>query len=232
MDAACSCSVSPDAFNVDVTGQNYGMFLSPAGTLENLHDELEHLVARFIGKPAAMTFGMGFATNSTNIPTLVGKGDLIVSDELNHASLVLGARLSGAKIKVFKHNGKNSSSYLSLVVGAHSIERRRHDITVSMVAKFLDLNKAWSCKYDRKKQKIDISDFPVHDCLQKQTVSSYFSSIVQQCKWPSLSRKIIEIQKVCICGQHDVKLLLSVTSDNIRSKCSVTTAVHVVLNVI
>ena len=129
MDAACSCSGSPDAFNVDVTGQNYGMFLSPAGTLENLHDELEHLVARFIGKPAAMTFGMGFATNSTNIPTLVGKGDLIVSDELNHASLVLGARLSGAKIKVFKHNGKNSSSYLSLVVGAHSKERRRHDIT-------------------------------------------------------------------------------------------------------
>ena len=93
------------------------MFLSPAGTLENLHDELEHLVARFIGKPAAMTFGMGFATNSTNIPTLVGKGDLIVSDELNHASLVLGARLSGAKIKVFKHNGKNSSSSLSLLVG-------------------------------------------------------------------------------------------------------------------
>ena len=103
---------------------------------------------------------------------------------------------------------------------------------MSMVAKFLDLNKAWPCKYDRKKQKIDISDFPVHDCLQKQTVSSYFSSIVQQCKWPCLSRKIIEIQKVCICGQHDVKLLLSVTSDNIRSKCSVTTVVHVVLNVI
>ena len=53
-----------------------------------------------------MVFGMGFATNAANIPTLVGKGDLIISDELNHASLVLGARLSGAKIKVFKHNGK------------------------------------------------------------------------------------------------------------------------------
>lgn len=49
---------------------------------------------------------MGFATNSANIPTLVGKGDLIISDELNHTSLILGARLSGAKIKVFKHNGK------------------------------------------------------------------------------------------------------------------------------
>ena len=53
-----------------------------------------------------MVFGMGFATNSANIPTLVGKGDLIISDELNHTSLILGARLSGAKIKVFKHNGK------------------------------------------------------------------------------------------------------------------------------
>ncbi|XP_078351142.1 serine palmitoyltransferase 2-like isoform X2 [Oculina patagonica] len=74
----------------------------------HLHDELETLVARFVGKPAAIAFGMGFATNSTNIPTLVGKGDLIVSDKLNHRSLVLGARLSGAKIKVFKHNDMKS----------------------------------------------------------------------------------------------------------------------------
>ena len=213
MDAACSCSVSPDAFNVNVTGQNYGMFLSPAGTLENLHDELEHLVARFIGKPAAMTFGMGFATNSTNIPTLVGKGDLIVSDELNHASLVLGARLSGAKIKVFKHNGKNSSSSLSLVVGCPQYREETSLHHMSMVAKFLDLNKAWSCKYDRKNKKLT-QVTPVHDCLQKQTVSSYFSSIVQQCKWPSLSRKIIEIQKVCNVGNmtsHFSSLLLQIT---------------------
>ena len=80
-------------------------FFPVLGTLA-IHNELEVLVARFVGKPAAMVFGMGFATNSANIPTLVGKGDLIISDELNHASLVLGARLSGAKIKVFKHNGK------------------------------------------------------------------------------------------------------------------------------
>ena len=75
------------------------------GTL-GIHNELESFVARFIGKPCAMAFGMGFATNSTNIPTLVGNGDLIISDELNHSSLILGARLSGAKIKVFKHNGR------------------------------------------------------------------------------------------------------------------------------
>ena len=76
-----------------------------SGTLA-IHNELEGLVVRFVGKPAAMVFGMGFATNSANIPALVGKGDLIISDELNHTSLILGARLSGAKIKVFKHNGK------------------------------------------------------------------------------------------------------------------------------
>ena len=43
-----------------------------AGTLD-IHKELEQLVARFVGKPAALIFGMGFATNSTNIPALVGK---------------------------------------------------------------------------------------------------------------------------------------------------------------
>eukprot|EP00041_Stephanoeca_diplocostata_P015359 m.292751 g.292751 ORF g.292751 m.292751 type:complete len:538 (+) comp20009_c0_seq2:94-1707(+) len=69
-----------------------------------LHTELEELVAEFVGKEAAMVFGMGFATNSTNLATLVGEGSLIISDELNHASLVLGSRLTGAKIKTFKHN--------------------------------------------------------------------------------------------------------------------------------
>ncbi|MBN3279356.1 SPTC2 palmitoyltransferase, partial [Polyodon spathula] len=72
------------------------------------HEELEKLVARFLGVEAAMAFGMGFATNSMNIPALVGKGCLILSDELNHASLVLGARLSGATIRVFKHNNMQS----------------------------------------------------------------------------------------------------------------------------
>eukprot|EP00730_Choanoeca_flexa_P007293 TRINITY_DN12308_c2_g5_i12.p2 TRINITY_DN12308_c2_g5~~TRINITY_DN12308_c2_g5_i12.p2 ORF type:complete len:502 (+),score=122.79 TRINITY_DN12308_c2_g5_i12:2646-4151(+) len=73
------------------------------GTID-LHHQLEQLVAEFIGKEAAITFGMGFATNSANIPILVGKGGLVISDELNHTSLVLGARLTGAKIKVFRHN--------------------------------------------------------------------------------------------------------------------------------
>ncbi|MED6270044.1 Serine palmitoyltransferase 2 [Characodon lateralis] len=74
----------------------------------NIHQELEQLVAHFLGVESSMIFGMGFATNSMNIPALVGKGSLIVSDELNHTSLILGARLSGATIRVFKHNNMHS----------------------------------------------------------------------------------------------------------------------------
>ncbi len=73
------------------------------GTLK-IHKELEEEMAAFLGTESAIVFGMGFATNSANIPNLVKKGSLIISDELNHASLVLGARLSGASVKIFKHN--------------------------------------------------------------------------------------------------------------------------------
>lgn len=69
-----------------------------------LHKQAEEDVARFLGKESAMIFGMGYATNSTTMPSLCGKGDLIISDSLNHASLVAGCRSSGASIRVFKHN--------------------------------------------------------------------------------------------------------------------------------
>ncbi|CAN6472244.1 unnamed protein product [Victoria cruziana] len=69
-----------------------------------LHAELEELVAKFVGKPAALVLGMGYVTNSAIIPVLVGKGGLIVSDSLNHNSIVNGARGSGSSIRVFQHN--------------------------------------------------------------------------------------------------------------------------------
>jgi len=65
---------------------------------------LESLIARFVRKEAAMVFGMGFGTNATGIPSLVGKGGLIVSDKVNHRSLVVGARSGDAVVKVFNHN--------------------------------------------------------------------------------------------------------------------------------
>lgn len=65
---------------------------------------LEELMASFLGVESSIVFGMGFATNSMNIPIFVNKGCLILSDELNHSSLILGSRLSGATVKTFKHN--------------------------------------------------------------------------------------------------------------------------------
>jgi serine palmitoyltransferase len=74
-----------------------------AGT-SDLHLEVEDLVAKFVGKQSSMVFSMGFQTNSTAFSALVGRGCLIISDELNHASIRFGARLTGAMIKMFKHN--------------------------------------------------------------------------------------------------------------------------------
>ncbi|KAL9683062.1 hypothetical protein QQ045_014876 [Rhodiola kirilowii] len=69
-----------------------------------LHKDLEECVAKFVGKPAAVVFGMGYVTNSAILPVLAGKGGLIISDSLNHNSIVNGARGSGATIRVFQHN--------------------------------------------------------------------------------------------------------------------------------
>jgi serine palmitoyltransferase len=78
------------------------------GGQSQLLAELERTTARLVGAEDALCISMGFATNSTVIPALVNKGCLIVSDELNHASLVFGARLSQSTIRVFKHNDPES----------------------------------------------------------------------------------------------------------------------------
>lgn len=72
-------------------------------------NELEKTVASFLGVEEVIVFGMGFATNSTNIAAIAQPGDLIISDALNHASIVLGCRLSGAEVVTFFHNGKTCS---------------------------------------------------------------------------------------------------------------------------
>ncbi|XP_062105349.1 long chain base biosynthesis protein 2a [Humulus lupulus] len=73
------------------------------GTMR-LHVELEKCVADFVGKPAAIVFGMGYVTNSAILPVLMRKGSLIISDSLNHSSIINGARGSGATVRVFQHN--------------------------------------------------------------------------------------------------------------------------------
>jgi glycine C-acetyltransferase len=75
---------------------------SIAGTT-SLHLELEKRLAAFKGVEAAITFQSGFTANLATIPALVGKEDVIFSDRLNHASIIDGCRLSGAKILPYDH---------------------------------------------------------------------------------------------------------------------------------
>lgn len=68
-----------------------------------LHEELEMKLARLKGTEAALVFNSGFQANTGIIPTLVGDGDVVFSDALNHASIIDGCRLSRAKIVVYRH---------------------------------------------------------------------------------------------------------------------------------
>jgi glycine C-acetyltransferase len=76
---------------------------SIAGTT-TLHVELEKRIAQFKGVESAITFQSGFTANLATIPALVSKEDVIFSDKLNHASIIDGCRLSGAKIISYEHN--------------------------------------------------------------------------------------------------------------------------------
>lgn len=80
---------------------------SIAGTT-TLHVELEKRIAKFKGVESAITFQSGFTANLAVVPALVGKEDVIFSDKLNHASIIDGCRLSGAKIIAYEHNDVNS----------------------------------------------------------------------------------------------------------------------------
>jgi 8-amino-7-oxononanoate synthase len=74
-----------------------------AGTL-TLHEELEETIAHFKHAEAAITYTSGYSTNLTVISTLMGRGDYVLSDKLNHASIVDGCLMSGAEFRRFKHN--------------------------------------------------------------------------------------------------------------------------------
>lgn len=87
---------------VEQYGVGPGAVRSIAGTMD-LHIELERRLAAFKGVEAAITFQSGFTANTATIPALVGKEDAIISDELNHASIIDGSRLSGAKILRYAH---------------------------------------------------------------------------------------------------------------------------------
>jgi glycine C-acetyltransferase len=83
-------------------GVGAGAVRTIAGTMK-IHLDLEEQIARFKNVEACVVFQSGFTANAGTVSAVLGKEDLIISDELNHASIIDGARLSKATIKVFKH---------------------------------------------------------------------------------------------------------------------------------
>ena len=83
-------------------GVGSGAVRTIAGTMK-IHMELEEKIAAFKNVEACVVFQSGFTANAGTVSALLGKDDFIISDELNHASIIDGARLSRAKIKVFRH---------------------------------------------------------------------------------------------------------------------------------
>lgn len=88
---------------IDQYGIGPGAVRTIAGTM-TLHNQLEARLARFKGVEAVVTMQSGFTANLATIPALVGRGDAILSDQLNHASIIDGCRLSRAKIIPYAHN--------------------------------------------------------------------------------------------------------------------------------
>ncbi len=94
---------------LDRYGVGPGAVRTIAGTM-TIHEELEAALSRFKGVEAALSFQSGFVANLAVIPALVGDGDVIISDELNHASIVDGIRLAKAGRKIYPHGDVDALS--------------------------------------------------------------------------------------------------------------------------
>jgi glycine C-acetyltransferase len=102
-------------------GVGSGSVRTIAGTM-SIHMELEHRLAEFKRTEATVVFQSGFTANAGTVSSILGKDDFIISDELNHASIIDGARLSRATIKVFPHRDADSAR---AIVKELPRERRR-----------------------------------------------------------------------------------------------------------
>lgn len=105
-------------------GVGSGAVRAISGTMD-LHMELERRLASFKKAEASLTYPTGFTANSGLIPQLVGEGDLIISDELNHGSIIDGVRLSKADRTVYKHNNMDDLSNVLREAEKHIPEYRR-----------------------------------------------------------------------------------------------------------
>lgn len=109
---------------IETHGVGSGAVRAISGTMD-LHMELEERLARFKGAEASLTYPTGFMANSGLIPQLAGKGDLIVSDELNHGSIIDGVRLTRTDRAIYKHNDMEDLSRVLDKAEKHDPEYRR-----------------------------------------------------------------------------------------------------------
>ncbi len=105
-------------------GAGSGSVRPIAGNMD-LHVELEKRLARFKHAEASLTFQTGFAANSGLIPQLVEEGDVIISDELNHGSIIDGVRLARAERAVYKHTNMHDLERVLNEIERHSPAYRR-----------------------------------------------------------------------------------------------------------
>lgn len=109
-----------------------------AGTLD-VHNELEETIANFKGTETAITYTSGYATNLTVVSTLLGRHDYVFSDRLNHASIVDGCMMSGAKFVRFKHNDLNDLERVLEEAPASAAKLIIADSVFSMDGDIIDL---------------------------------------------------------------------------------------------
>ena len=120
---------------VDKFGTGTNGVRTLAGTL-TIHTELEETIANFKHSEAAITYTSGYATNLTVISTLMGRGDYVFSDKINHASIVDGCLMSGSEFRRFRHNDmehlegllKNAPADVAKLVIADSVFSMDGDI--------------------------------------------------------------------------------------------------------
>ncbi len=132
-------------------GVGPGAVRTIAGTM-TLHVELERRLAAFKGVEAAITFQSGFAANLATIPAIVGREDVIFSDQLNHASIIDGCRLSRAKIIAYPHNDVEA---LEDLIKEHGPQYRRKlivtdgvfsmDGDIAPLPRLAELSKRYGC---------------------------------------------------------------------------------------
>ncbi|MEK6851089.1 MAG: aminotransferase class I/II-fold pyridoxal phosphate-dependent enzyme, partial [Candidatus Thermoplasmatota archaeon] len=135
---------------IDTHGAGSGSVRPIAGNMD-LHEELERRIAKFKHTEASLYYMSGFAANGGLIPQLAGEGDLIISDELNHGSIIDGVRLSKAERAVYKHCDmeglrgalKNAEKYRRILIATDGVFSMDGD--VAPVPEVVELANEYGC---------------------------------------------------------------------------------------